>query len=131
MKMKIFMAFLGMAIITTGCIRTVSGTRVAGVPFQKDRVEGRYQRSFDQVYQASLQVIRNNGTMLTEFIPHDTTNNVRALQGKVNQRNVWVQIAAVGPQVTQVTVQARTKWGNRDLDLAHELEKEIALQLTR
>jgi hypothetical protein len=27
-------------------------------------------------------------------------------------------------------VQARTKWGNRDLDLVHELEKEIALQLT-
>jgi hypothetical protein len=30
-----------------------------------------------------------------------------------------------------VTVQARTKWGAGNIDLAHELEKEIALQLAR
>jgi hypothetical protein len=134
MKTKIFLAFLGVAIITmvsTGCIKTVGGTRTAAVPFQKDRVEGRYQRSVDQVYQAAVQVIQNNGVMMTEFIPHDTTNTVRALQGKVNQRNVWVKVAAVDPQITQITVQARTKWGNRDIDLAHQLEKEIALQLAR
>ena len=130
MKMKIFLAFLGVAIITTGCIKTVSGTRTAAVPLVKDRVEGRYQRSVDQVYQAAVQVIQNNGVMVTEFIPHETTNTVRALQGKVNQRNVWVRVAAVDPQVTEVTVQARTKWGGRDVDLAHELEKEIALRLT-
>jgi hypothetical protein len=28
-------------------------------------------------------------------------------------------------------VEARTKWGNQDLDMAHELEKEVALQLAR
>jgi hypothetical protein len=131
MKTKIFLAFLGVAVIATGCIKTVSGTRTAAVPLQKDRVEGRYQRSVDQVYQAAVQVIQSDGVMMTEFIPHDTTNTVRALQGKVNQRNIWVRVAAVDPQITEVTVQARTKWGNRDVDLAHQLEKEIALQLTR
>jgi hypothetical protein len=131
MKTKIFMAFLGVAIIATGCIKTVGGTRVAAVPFQKDRVEGRYQRSVDQVYQAAVQVVQSDGVMVTEFIPHDTTNTVRALQGKVNQCNVWMRVAAVDPQITQVTVQARTKWGNRDIDLAHQLEKEIALKLTQ
>jgi hypothetical protein len=131
MKTKIFLAFLGMAIMTTGCIKTVSGTRTGAVPFQKDQVEGRYQRSMDQVYQAAVQVIQNDGVLVTEFIPHDTTNTVRALQGKVNQRNVWVRVAAVDPKITEVIVQARTKGGNRDLDLAHQLEKEIALQLAR
>ena len=129
MKTKIFLAFLGVAIITTGCIKTVGGTRTAAVPFEKDRVAGRYQRSVDQVYQAAVQVVQSDGVMLTEFIPHDTTNTVRALQGKVNQRNVWIRVAVVDPQITEVTVQARTKWGNRDVDLAHELEKEIALKL--
>jgi len=128
MKTKIFLAFLGVAIITTGCIKTVGGTRTAAVPLVKDRVEGRYQRSADQVYQAAVQVIQSDGVMVTEFIPHDTTNTVRALQAKVNQRNVWVRVAAVDPQITQVTVQARTKVGG-DVDLAHELEKEIALKL--
>jgi hypothetical protein len=129
MKMKIFLAFLGVAIITTGCINTVSGTRTGAVPFQTDRVEGRYQRSVDLVYQAAVQVIQNDGVLMTEFIPHDTTNTVRALQGKVNQRNVWVRVAAENPQITQVTVQARTKGGNSDIELAHQLEKELALKL--
>ena len=93
-------------------------------------MEGRYERSVDQVYQASVAVIQNNGVIITEFIPHDTTNTVRSLQGKVNQRNVWVKVEAVDPKITSVTVQARTSM-NSDIDLAHQLEKEIALQLAR
>ena len=48
--------------------------------------QGRYQRSVDQVYHASVAVIQNNGVVITEYIPHDTTNTVRSLQGKVNER---------------------------------------------
>lgn len=117
-------------MVTAGCIGTVSGTKTAAIPFTKDRVEGRYERSVDQVYQASVAVIQNNGVIITEFIPHDTTNTVRSLQGKVNQRNVWVKVEAVDPKITSVTVQARTAM-NSDIDLAHQLEKEIALQLAR
>ena len=90
---------------------------------------GRYARTMDQVYAASVAVIQNNGVMIKEYIPHDTTNNVRSLQGRVNDRNVWVRVEAVDPKTTQVDVQARTKWGVSDLDLVHEIEKEIALQL--
>ena len=131
MKTKIFAAFIGLTIVATGCISTVSGTKTAAVPLEKDRVEGRYQRTVDQVYQAAVQVIQNNGVVITEFIPHDSVNTVRSLQGKVGQRDVWVRVEAVDPKITSVIVQARTKWGNRDIDLAHELEKEIALQLAR
>jgi Protein of unknown function (DUF3568) len=130
MKTKFFAALAGIAIVATGCIGTVSGTKTAAIPFTKDRVEGRYERSVDQVYQASVAVIQNNGVIITEFIPHDTTNVVRSLQGKVNQRNVWVKVEAVDPKITSVTVQARTAM-NSDVDLAHQLEKEIALQLAR
>jgi hypothetical protein len=51
------------------------------------------------------------------------------LYGKVNQKNVWMRVAAVDPKITAVTVQSRSKMGGSDVDLAHELEKEIALQL--
>jgi hypothetical protein len=131
MKTKIFAAFVGIAIVAIGCVSTVTDTHTAAVPLQRDSVEGRYQRTVDQVYQASVQIIQNNGVVLTEFIPHDTTNTVRSLQGKVGQRDVWVRVEAVDPQITQVTMQVRTRWGNGDIDLAHELEKEIALQLAR
>ncbi len=131
MKKIIFAAFAGAVIIVTGCVSTVSGTHSPAITWSKDKVEGRYQRSVDQVYQASVAVIQNNGVLITEYIPHDTTNTVRSLQGKVNEKNVWISVAAVDPTITQVTVQARSTMGVSDVDLSHELEKEIALQLAR
>jgi len=131
MKMKIFAVFAGIALVATGCISTVSGTHTAAVPFTKDTIDGRYQRTVDQVYQASVQVIQNNGVLITEYIPHDTTNTVRSLKGKVNQCDVWISVQAVDPQISSVAVEARSKMGISNVDLAAELEKEIALQLAR
>lgn len=133
MKMKILAGFAGIGIIilAAGCVGTVSGTHSAALSWGQDSMTGRYDRSVDQVYQASVQVIQNNGVLVTEYVPHDTTNSVRSLYGKVNDRNVWIRVEGIDPQITQVTVQARSKWGAKDLDLVHELEKEIALQLAR
>ena len=130
-KTKNIAAHAGITIIATGSVSTVADTHTAAVPLQRDHVEGRYQRSVDQVYQASVQVIQHNGVILTEYIPHDTTNTVRSLKGRANQCDVWLRVEAVDPKITQVSVEARTKWGNSNIDLAHELEKEIALQLAR
>jgi hypothetical protein len=131
MKTKIFAALVGIAILTAGCVKTVTDTHTATVSFGQDSVEGRYPRSLDQVYQAAVMVVNNNGAVITEFIPHDTTNSVRSLKGKVDQCDVWVRVEAVDPRITSVIVEARTKWHNKNIDLAHELEKEIALQLAR
>jgi hypothetical protein len=133
MKLKILAALTGIALVTAGCVNTVTGTKTMGVPLVRDSVQGRYQLSLDDVYRASVVVVNNNGVMTTEFIPHDTTNAVRSLEGKLNQGKVWVRVEAVDPQtpITEVTVQVRTHYGGADLDAAHELEKEIALQLAR
>ncbi len=131
MKKLIFPALVAAVIITAGCVSTVSGTHSPALTWSKDKVQGRYERSLDQVYQASVTVIQNNGVLLTEYIPHDNTNSVRSLQGKVNEKNVWIRVESVDPKVTEVTVQARSSWGVSDVDLSHELEKEIALQLAR
>ena len=132
MKKKIFAALAGAAAVVavTGCVHTVTDTSTFAVSYGKDSVAGRYQRSMDQVYQASVAVIQNNGVLLTEYVPHDNTNAVRSLQGRVNDRKVWIRVEQVEPRVSQVDVEARTKWGRVDLDLVHELEKEIALKLT-
>ena len=131
MKNLIFAVLAGATILATGCVKTVSDTNSFAMSWGKDSVAGRYQRSLEQVYAASLVVIQNNGVMITEYIPHDNTNAVRSLQGRVNDRKVWVRVEAIDQKTAQVDVQARTKWGTRDLDLVHQLEKEIALQLVR
>jgi hypothetical protein len=130
MKKIIFAALIGMAVITGGCVKTVSDTHAPAIWFGKDRVPGRYERSIDQVYKAAFAVITKNGVVITEYIPHDTSNGVRSLQGKVNECNVWVRVASEDdPKITSIMVEARTKWGSSNIELAHELEKEIALQL--
>ena len=118
-----------MILFAAGCVSTVSDTKTPALSWGEDSFTGQYRRSPDQVYKASVVVLNNNGVLLTEFIPHDVTNNVRSMYGKVNDRNVWIRVEPVDPTVTAVTVEARTKMGLRDQDLVHELEKEIALQL--
>jgi hypothetical protein len=131
MKKAIFAVLAGAALIAVGCVKTVSDTRTFATTFGRDSLSGRYQRTMDQVYQASVAVIQNNGVLVTEYIPHDSTNEVRSLMGRVNDRSVWIRVEALDPRTSQVDVQARTKWGANDLDLVHELDKEIALQLSR
>jgi hypothetical protein len=131
MKKLIFAALAGITLVTAGCVSTVTETSSPAMTWSTDKISARYQRSVDQVYQAAVTVIQNNGQVLTEYIPHDTTNTVRALSGKVNQKNVWVRVEAVDPKITELTIQARSSWGVSDVALASELVTEVALQLAR
>ncbi len=131
MKMKIFALLAGAAaVVAVGCVQTVSDTdSFSFTPAARDTVSGRYNRSVDQVYQAAKQVINANGVLLTEYVPHSYTNEVRSMSGRVGDRKVWIRVGEIDPKITQVDVEARTKIGRVDLDLVHELEKEIALKL--
>jgi len=114
-----------LAGLATGCVETVDGKSEMGVPFVKDKVEGRYERSVPQVLEAARAVIKFNGQLTGD----NTVNN--SLEGKVNEVSVWVRVDEIDTikPVTRVQVQARTKGGGTDLDLAHEIEKQIALHL--
>lgn len=133
MKKKIFAVLAGtaavIAVVTTGCVQTVSDTNTFAIDYGRDSVAGRYNRPFDEVYQASVKVVRTDGAVITEYVPHEYTNNVRSVEGRVNNRKVWVRVTQIDPRVSQVDVEARTKWGGADIELVHQLEKEIALEL--
>lgn len=129
--MKFLAILAGAALVATGCVKTVSDSHSMAVTWSTDQITQRYQRSIEQVYQAAVTVVQNNGVVLSEYIPHDTTNSVRALTGKVNQRNVWVRVEGVDSSITQLTVQSRSNWGVSDVALSSQLVTEIALQLSR
>ena len=116
-----------------GCVSTVSDRTKPGVPFVKDKIEGRYERSVEDCFVAARDVVKTMGTLTQEGTIHTTnsTASVKYVEGKVNQRDVWVRLAPSDPVVTTVTVQTRTSGGGSDLDLAHEIEKRIALKLVR
>lgn len=130
MKMNFLAVIAGVAIVAAGCVGTVNGKRTGAVPLVNDKVEGRYERTPAQVYGAAREVLQFNGTLLSESTIH-ATNTVLALEGKVNQRSVWIAVQPVDAKVTSVVVQARTAGGGTDRALCHELDKQIALKLTR
>src|ERR1051326_2775688 len=107
MKTTMFAILLGLVVVAAGCVSTVDERKTAGGPFIKDRIGGRYERTVDQVAQAAKQVVSNNGVLLNESTLYDQTNAVKTVEGRVNQRTVWVRIEYVDPKVTAVTVQTR------------------------
>ena len=130
MKAKIQAILAGAAVlVAVGCVSTVNERTTPGMPFVKDKIQGRYERSVDEIFQAAKDVIKENGVLINESVIYNQTNMVKTVEGKVNQRNVWVRVQGVDPKITDVTVQARTPGGGSDIDLAHELEKQIALKL--
>jgi hypothetical protein len=130
MNIKLFVLCL-LTVLTgllTGCVETLDGHTEPGVPFFKDKVEGRYERSLAQVLDASRAVIKFNGQLISDNV----VNN--SLEGRIDQMWVFVKVdeidgGAGGKSLTRVTVQARNKFGGTNVDLAHEIEKQIAIQL--
>ena len=131
MKLKLWSVILLPALLVAGCVRTVSDQKTGGVPFVKDKIEGRYERTVQEVYEAAVYVLKFNGTLSEDMTIYDTPDKVpvRALQGRVNQRKIYIRVEPVDAKVTSVVVQARTTAGGTDMNLAYELEKQIAIQL--
>lgn len=130
MKTKFLAVIAGIAIVAAGCVGTASGRKTAAVPWVKDKFESRYERPAAQIFQAAKEVLIQNGTLANESTLHGT-NTVLALEGKVNQRNVWIGVEQEDAKVSRVTVQARTTMGGTDLELCRDLDKQIALKLVR
>jgi len=129
MKTMFFVLLTAVLAVATGCVSTVSGTHTAAVTTGRDYVADAYPAPIEQVYNAAVTALQNEGTLVTEYIPHDETNSVKALYGLVNDHKVWIRVEAVEQRATEVTVQSRSKFGVSDIDTAHEVAKEIALQL--
>jgi hypothetical protein len=129
MKRKILTLafFAALAAGGTGCVNTVDDRTEFGIPFVKDTVEGRYERTAAEVLAAAKDVLKENGVLIAE----NTLNN--SLEARINQRSVWVRVEEIEPAkpLTKVIVETRTLAGGTDLDLAHEMEKQIALRMVR
>jgi len=110
------------ALLVTGCVETVDGRHRAGMPFQKDRTEGRYERTPAELMAAAREVVKRHGTISSD----DTVRNT--IQGIVDGHNIWIVVEAVDTKVSRILVQAR-KSGLANIELASFLDKEIAVRL--
>lgn len=130
MKKGISLLLAGVAIALTGCVGTVTEQRAGGVPVFRDRIEGRYERPLNQVFEASKAALKAFGQISAEGSLHTSSNQVRTIEGYVNQNSIYMRVEAVTPTVTSIIVQVRSKWGGTDIQTAHDLEKRVALELS-
>jgi hypothetical protein len=131
MKLKTVAALIALSTVVavmTGCVSTETGEKKAGVPFIKDSFTGQYERPVDQVFQAAKDVSNQMGQLTKEGTLYENGVAVKTVEAFINDRNVWMRIEPVD-KLTSVTVQARTKAGGSDMDLVHEIEKQIAVKL--
>jgi hypothetical protein len=119
----VFLACVLTAVILAGCVSTVDNRHVFGIPGPKDKIIGRYERPPADIWTAAQDVIKHNGVLTSV----DTLQAV--LEGSIDQRTVWVKVEQDDPKYTKVTVQVRTSGGGADVDLASEIDKQIAIRL--
>jgi hypothetical protein len=81
-----------------------------------------YERSVPQIIAAARVVLARNGKVLVDNVANNS------LKAKVNEQNVWIRVSDVDKKISQIAVQVRGPLGG-DLAEAHELSKQIALQL--
>ena len=126
MKLKwIFSLSLAIAAIgLSGCVETLDNRhRATWNPVAKDRVEGRYDRTPAEIWAATKDVMKHQGMLVSE----DTLKNV--LEASVDERTVWVKIDEFDTKTTRVLVQAHTKGGLPDLEMAGFIKEQIAIRL--
>jgi hypothetical protein len=125
MKLKwiLSLALATGALSFSGCVETIDGRHRAGVPLASDTVDGRYERSPADLWAAAKDVLKYQGTLLSE----DTLKNV--LEASVDERRVWVKVEEFDTKTTRVLVQARGKGGGADMQMAAFIDKQIAVRL--
>src|SRR5437867_11160662 len=90
------------ALLLGGCVGTIDGRKAPGVPFTKDKLERRYERTTHEIWDAAKDVLKYNGRLYSEDMLQST------LEASVDQRTVCVRVEQVDDNVSKVRVQART-----------------------
>jgi len=129
MKTGIKFLALTMALGLTGCVHTVTENRPGQLPAYRDRLEVRYQKPLDVVFEASKRALTSFGNITAEGKVYATTNEVRIVEGMVNGRSIYMRVEQIDPVVTSAIVQVRTSMGGTDLRIAKNLVQRMAIEM--
>ena len=111
--------------LSSGCYSTETGRTKFGLPFAKDSIVSRYNRPVSVVFGAAKEVLAFNGTLTSENLIDNTVT------AKADSKTIYVKVTEVEAGVAQVATQVRGSAGGPDIDLASEIDKQIAIKLAQ
>ena len=119
----------GVALFVAGCVGTVTQDKPGNLPAYRDRVENRFNRPANQVFEAAKRAFNSYGTITRESISPPGPNQLCFIEGTMNQYGVWIRIEGISASATKMIVQVRAPMGGTNLEMANELEKQTAVEL--
>ncbi|MBN8249606.1 MAG: hypothetical protein J0L84_19470 [Verrucomicrobia bacterium] len=124
---KLLVASLLAAVVgvSSGCYSTETGRTKFGMPFAKDSIISRYNRPVATVFAAAKEVLAFNGTLTSENLIDNTVT------AKADSKTIYCKVTEPEAGITQIATQVRGSAGGPDLDLAAEIDKQIALKLSQ
>lgn len=129
MKKILNLALLAALLGAVGCVNTVTKNEQGMKPSYKDRLDANYAKPIDQVFEASKRAVTSFGNVTKEGSVMTGTNQVRVVEGSINERLIYIRLEQVKPKQTAAVVQVRTKLGGTDLKTAKEVVDRIAVEL--
>lgn len=126
MKQLLVAALLAAVVgVSSGCYSTETGRTKFGMPFAKDSIISRYSRPVSVVFAAAKEVLAFNGTLTSENLIDNT------LTAKTDSKTIYVKVTEPEAGIAEIATQVRGSAGGPDLDLAAEIDKQIALRLSQ
>ena len=131
MVMKNLTTLLALTVVLAlvGCVAKVTETTPGTKPAYQDRVTNQYQKSVDQVFEATKQAVTSFGNVTRADTVLAATNQVRTVEGIINGRSIYIRLEEVKPKTTTAVVQVRTKAGGTDLRVAADVVRQIVVYL--
>ena len=126
MKKLLVVSLLAAVVsVSSGCYSTETGRTKFGLPFAKDSIVSRYSKPVATVFAAAKEVLAFNGTLTSENLIDNTVT------AKADSKTIYVKVTEVEAGIAEVATQVRGSAGGPDVDLAAEIDKQIAIKLTQ
>ena len=117
-------AILGLATQLVGCAVLLLGTGAAGgYALSRDSISNRFDRTADEVYLASREVVREMGFVLRE------DEQQRWIKGTVEGADVTVTVKPVSETSVELRVRARNKFLMPKVSVAQAVYNKIVNKL--
>ncbi len=124
-KKFLALALLVIPFLSSGCALFLFGAGAAGgIAISEDEIEGHFDKSFDEIYRRSREVLMYEGFIRKEDRPRGI------LVAEVRKSEIKVTVKQITEKTVQLRIQARKAYKVLpDLELANELYNKVFKKL--